>query len=137
MNDLDSFRARWSPRVLSILRIVVGFLFMAHGSQKMFGFPMAAHGPFNPATLMGFGAILEFFGGLFVLLGLLTRPVAFLLCGEMAVAYFMVHAKQGFWPLVNKGELAVLYCFVFLYFVFAGGGIWSLDYLISRNRSRR
>jgi putative oxidoreductase len=126
--------SNWSPRLLSILRIVAGLLFMCHGGQKLFNCPPAEH-PMNipwfsfPA---GIGGILEFFGGLLFVLGLLTRPVAFILSGEMAVAYFMVHAKGGFWPINNHGELAVLYCFVFLYFVAAGPGPLSLDYMIRR-----
>jgi putative oxidoreductase len=124
---------RWAPTVLSVLRFVVGFLFFEHGGQKLFGFPGGAqHGEFHFFTMMGFGAVLEFFGGLLILVGLLTRPVAFLLSGEMAVAYFTVHAKMGFWPVVNKGEPAVLYCFLFLYLVFAGAGPWSLDTLFKR-----
>jgi putative oxidoreductase len=124
----------WSPRLLSVLRIVAGLLFMCHGGQKLFNCPPAAQ-PMNipifsfPAGIAG---ILEFFGGLFIVLGLFTRPVAFILSGQMAVAYFMVHAPQNFWPIINKGELAVLYCFVWLYFAAAGPGPWSLDYLLRR-----
>jgi putative oxidoreductase len=102
-----------------------------HGSQKLFGFPASASGGGGDLPpMMLVAGILEFFGGLLFLIGFLTRPVAFLLSGLMAVAYFMAHAPGGFLPLVNKGELAVLYCFVFLYFTFAGGGDWSLDRLI-------
>jgi putative oxidoreductase len=126
--------SNWSPRLLSVLRIMAGLLFMCHGSQKLFNCPPAAE-PMNipifsfPAGIAG---ILEFFGGLLIVLGLFTRPVAFILSGQMAVAYFMAHAKNSFWPLLNHGELAVLYCFVFLYFAAAGPGPWSLDYLIRR-----
>jgi putative oxidoreductase len=132
MADLNL--ARLEPRLLSILRIVAGFLFMAHGAQKLFGFPGSGQGA-RPAllSLIGIGGILEFFGGLLILLGLLTRPVAFILSGMMAVAYFMAHAPGGFWPLLNRGELAVLYCFLFLYFAAAGGGAWSLDRLLRRS----
>jgi putative oxidoreductase len=130
MVDLNSFRATWSPRMLSILRIVTALLFMQHGGQKLFGFPAAQQGATPPLmSLMGLAGILEFFGGLLLLIGLFTRPVAFILSGMMAVAYFMVHAPQGFWPVINKGELAVLYCFVFLYLAAAGGGAWSADQL--------
>jgi len=120
--------ARWAPRLLSILRIVAAFLFIAHGTQKLFAWPIAE--PREPAALlsiMGVAGVLETFGGLLLLLGLFTRPVAFVLAGEMAVAYFMNHAPHGFWPILNRGELAALYCFLFLYLAAAGGGPWSLD----------
>ena len=130
MIDLDTIFTKWSPRLLSILRIVTAFLFMQHGAQKLFGVLVV---PSKTAvelfSLMGFAGMLEFFGGLLILLGLFTRPVAFILSGQMAVAYFMAHAPKGFWPVVNKGELAALYCFLFLYLIAAGGGPWSLDYL--------
>jgi putative oxidoreductase len=110
---------------------------MAHGAQKLFGF-LAPPDAATPAlfSFMGFAGFLEFFGGLAVLVGLFTRPAAFILSGQMAVGYFMAHASQGFWPLANKGELAALYSFVFLYFAAAGGGPWSLDRLL-RGRRRR
>jgi putative oxidoreductase len=120
--------SKWSPQVLSILRFISGFLVLWHGSQKLFGYPPAAGG--GGGALMTFAGIVEFFGGVLLILGLFTRPTAFILSGFMAVAYFMVHAPQGFLPLVNMGELAVLYCFVFFYLFFAGGGAWSLDRLI-------
>jgi putative oxidoreductase len=128
---MNEFLTAWTPRALSVLRIITGFLFIWHGTQKLFGFPPSgqpAAGPLPP--LMVFAGILEFAGGLLFILGLFTRPTAFILSGLMAVAYFMAHASGGFLPLVNRGELAVLYCFVFLYFVFAGAGQWSLDRLI-------
>ena len=118
----------WSARLLSVLRIVAAFLFMSHGTQKLFGWP--ASEPQKTAELMslfGLAGVLETFGGLLLLLGLFTRPVAFILAGEMAVAYFMAHAPQGFWPILNRGELPALYCFLFLYLAAAGGGAWSLD----------
>jgi putative oxidoreductase len=135
MADLNTFYAMWTPRILSVLRIVTAFLFIAHGAQKLFGFlaPAGMQGP-PLFSQVGIGGILEFFGGLLLLVGLFTRPVAFILCGMMAVAYFQMHAPGGFWPLQNKGELAVLYCFVFLFFWFAGGGEWSLDHLLRRRR---
>jgi putative oxidoreductase len=102
---------------------------MQHGGQKLFGFPAPSQAVHAMFSLIGVAGILEFFGGLLLLIGLFTRPVAFLLSGEMAVAYFMVHAPQGFWPLLNRGELAVMYCFVFLYLFVAGGGSWSADRL--------
>lgn len=133
MADLNSFYASWTPRFLSVLRIITAFLFIAHGAQKLFGF-LAPPGAPTPSlsSQIGIGGILEFFGGLLLLVGLFTRPVAFILSGMMAVAYFQMHAPGGFWPLQNKGELAVLYCFVFLFFSVAGGGEWSLDRLLRR-----
>ncbi|OLE54906.1 MAG: DoxX family protein [Acidobacteria bacterium 13_1_20CM_3_53_8] len=126
----NSFLFKWSPRLLSILRIVTALLFMEHGAQKLFGFPAPMQGGAPPLmSMFGVSGILEFFGGLLILLGLFTRPVALILAGEMAVAYFMVHAPGGLWPLLNRGELAVLYCFIFLYLVFAGAGEWSVDRL--------
>jgi putative oxidoreductase len=134
MANLSSFYAAWTPRLLSVLRIVAALLFMQHGAQKLFGFPAAQPGGATPPllSLMGLAGVLEFFGGLLLLVGLFTRPVAFILAGQMAVAYFMAHAPQGFWPVLNRGELAALYCFVFLYFSAAGGGAWSLDHLRRR-----
>ncbi len=135
MADLNAITSTWTPRLLSILRIIAAFLFMAHGSQKLFGFPPSPEGPPGPLPpLVLVGGVLEFFGGLLLLLGLFTRPVAFILSGMMAVAYFMAHAPRGFWPILNGGELAALYCFVFLYLAAAGGGAWSLDNLWRRNR---
>ncbi len=128
MADLGAMSAAWAPRLLSVLRIVSALLFMQHGSQKLLGIPAGARGGTVPLmSLMGLAGVLELFGGLLLLLGLFTRPVAFILAGEMAVAYFMVHAAQSFWPLLNQGELAALYCFVFLYLCAAGGGPWSID----------
>lgn len=143
MAELNSIYSGWAPRVLSILRIMTAFLFMAHGSQKLFGFPAAAQqaaqaaAPFSLFSRGGIAGVLEFFGGLLLLFGLFTRPVAFILSGMMAVAYFMAHAPGGFWPLLNRGELAVLYCFVFLYLAAAGGGTWSLDNLWGRDDASR
>jgi putative oxidoreductase len=122
--------ARWGPRLLSLLRMVAAFLFMTHGAQKLFAWP--ASEPREAVallSLMGLAGFLELFGGLFLLLGLFTRLVAFLLAGEMAVAYATAHAPRGFWPILNHGELAVLYCFLFLYLAAVGGGPWSLDAL--------
>jgi putative oxidoreductase len=138
MSNLDSFYGKWAQRVLSILRIAAAFLIMQHGAQKVFGVlvptpqPGApqSHGTFTMFSLVGVSGIIEFFGGLLVLLGLFTRPAAFILSGLLAVAYFMVHAPGGFWPIINKGELAALYSFVFLYLAVAGGGEWSLDRLL-------
>jgi putative oxidoreductase len=109
---------------------------MAHGGQKLLGYPAPMPGGKAPLmTLIGVAGILESVGGFLILIGLFTRPVAFILAGFMAVAYFMAHAPGGFWPLLNKGELAVLYCFVFLYMAVAGGGAWSVDRLWRRNYS--
>jgi putative oxidoreductase len=137
MTILDSFYVRWTPRLLSVLRMVAGFLFIAHGAQKLFGFlaPPGASAP--PAfSQMWVGGVLEFFGGLALIMGLFTRPVAFILSGMMAVGYFQMHAPSGFWPLQNKGELAVLYCFLFLFLSVAGGGSWSVDRLLRKDTSQ-
>jgi putative oxidoreductase len=126
--------ARWAPYLQSVLRIVVAFLYIAHGTQKFFGFPGAEPRPGVPLlSLLGLASVIEMVGGSLLLLGLFTLPVAFLLAGEMAVAYFTSHAPRGFWPLVNRGEPAVLFCFVWLYFAAAGGGPWSLDALWRRS----
>jgi putative oxidoreductase len=130
---LNAFYAKWTPRLLSVLRIAVALLFIEHGSEKLFGLPatqQAAPGSLPPLMLVA--GVLEFFGGLLILFGLFTRPVALVLSGEMAVAYFMSHAPQGLFPLQNRGELAALYSFVFLFFAVAGGGAWSLDNLLWR-----
>jgi len=131
----DDKYARHAPHVLGALRIMAALLFMQHGLQKLFEFPDAGHhpGPFELISMAGVAGILETFGGLAVLLGLFTRPVAFVLSGQMAVAYFLVHlgnnvAKpRGFFPVVNGGDLAILFCFVFLYLSVAGPGSFSLD----------
>ena len=124
----------WTGRVLSVLRIVTALLFMQHGLAKLFGFPAPSHVD-HLLSVSGVGGILEAFGDLLLLIGLFTRPVAFILCGEMAVAYFMVHAPHSFFPMLNKGDSAVQFCFVFLYLVFAGAGPWSLDALL-RNKMK-
>jgi putative oxidoreductase len=131
---IEFIAQRWAPRLLSVLRIVTAFLFMAHGAQKLLGFPAPMPKPPELFSLLGLAGSLELVGGLLLLVGLFTRPVAFILSGEMAFAYFMAHAGQGFWPLLNRGELAALYCFVFLYLAAAGGGPWSLDH-VWRSRS--
>ena len=120
--------AEWAPRLLSVLRIVVALLFIEHGAQKLFGFPAPpASGLPAPLSLLWDGAVLEFVGGLLVLVGLFTRPVAFVLSGEMAFAYWMFHAPRSPFPVLNGGDGAILFCFVFLYLAAAGGGTWSLD----------
>jgi putative oxidoreductase len=125
---MESLLASWSPRLLSVLRIVAAFLFIAHGTQKLFDFPVPRSSPLELWSLIGVAGVLEVAGGALLLVGLFTRPAAFVMSGLMAFAYFIAHAPQGFWPLVNRGELAALYCFVFLYFAAAGGGPWSLDH---------
>ena len=130
----------WSPRLLSLLRIVAAFLFMQVGSAKLFAFPaaiMPTGGTAPLGSLPWFAGVLEVFGGALLFVGLFTRPVAFLLSGEMAVAYFHSHAPQGFWPLLNMGTDAALYAFLFLYFSASGAGPWSLDALLRRDPPRR
>ena len=127
----------WRPRALAVLRIVTAYLVIPHGTAKLFGMPhQAMFDGLQLMSLMGLAGVIEVFGGLLFLIGLFTRPVAFVLCGFMAAAYFMGHAGQGhvLLPMLNQGELAVLYCFVFLYFVFAGAGAWSVDALRQRPR---
>ncbi|HET9671121.1 MAG TPA: DoxX family protein [Casimicrobiaceae bacterium] len=124
----------WSSRILSVLRMVAAVLFMSHGMQKILGFPLPRRAPFELLSLTGAAGLLELVGGALLLFGLFTRPVAFVLSGQMAVAYFLAHAPRGFWPIVNRGELAALYSFLFLYLAFAGGGEWSLDTLLRRAR---
>jgi len=122
--------AAWTPQLQSVLRIVAASLFMLAGTMKLFAFPAGIPPNGGTAKLIsqtGLGGILETFGGALLLLGLFTRPVAFLLCGEMAVAYFQFHFPRGFWPTMNGGMAAVIYCFVWLYFSSAGAGAWSLD----------
>jgi putative oxidoreductase len=124
----DSTCKVWTPRILGILRIVIGFLYLQHGMAKLFGTPhIAMFDGLHLVSLMGLAGILELVGGLLILAGLFTRPAAFILSGEMAVAYFMAHAPHGLLPILNQGELAVVYCFVFLYFSVAGAGEYSID----------
>ena len=133
MNDTPSIAEKWiswAPQLRSVLRIVAALMFIQNGTMKLFAFPVGM--PPNGATApllseTGIGGILETFGGLLMLLGLFTRPVAFVLSGEMAVAYFQFHYPQSFWTVVNMGTPAVLYCFLWLYFSAAGAGPWSLD----------
>lgn len=135
MGIFDSMGPVWRERMLSVLRIVSAFMFMLHGTQKLFAFPLSEPGaPAELASLMGVAGILEFVGGLLLLIGLFTRPVAFILAGEMAVAYFMAHFARSIWPVLNGGEPAVLYCFIFLYLVVAGAGAWSVDAVLRERR---
>lgn len=128
-----SYSTTWTPRVLSILRIVTAYLFMLHGSAKLLHIPhIARFDHVHLLSLAGIAGVLELVGGALLVLGVLTRPVAFILSGEMAVAYFMAHASRGnaLLPLTNGGDAAVLYCFIFLFIAVAGGGSWTLDRLV-------
>src|SRR5262245_11289782 len=126
----------WTPQALSVLRITTGLLFLEHGTQKLLGFPFSEHS-FPPLfSLMGLQGVLELVGGFLILIGSFTRPVAFILAGNMAVAYFMAHAPRAFFPTLNGGQLAILFCFVFLYLVIAGGGQWSADERLALSRER-
>lgn len=125
----------WTTRALSVLRIVTGMLFFEHGLQKIFDFPAAATPvPYHPLSLLGLAGMIETFGGFLILIGLLTRPAAFLASGEMAVAYFKVHIERSFFPINNRGDNVVLFCFVMLYLAFAGGGVWALDHWFATRR---
>ena len=132
MNALN----RFAPAVLSLLRIAAAYMFVLHGTAKFFSFPVSMGGG-SPSGIYLAAAVLEVGGSILLLLGLLTRPVAFILSGQMAVAYFMAHASQGnaLFPIANGGESAALFSFVFLYLAAAGGGAWSLDKLFCKNRS--
>ena len=128
-------KKEWAPPLLSILRIVVAFLYFQVGSAKWFAFPaaiMPGGGTAPVGSLVWFAGVIEVVGGTFFLVGLFTRPVAFILSGEMAFAYFIGHAGHGFWPVLNQGAPAVFYCFTFLYYSAAGPGPWSLDALLAR-----
>jgi putative oxidoreductase len=131
-------RSPWSDRMLAITRIVAGAVFISAGTMKLFGYPPSATPmpPFDPLSQIGAGGILETFGGLAIVLGVLTRPVAFVLAGEMAVAYFQFHFPRSVFPTANNGMPAVLYCFLYLYLAFAGAGAWSIDSVLVRSRSR-
>jgi putative oxidoreductase len=130
--------SEWSPRLLSVLRIVAAFTFIPAGTMKLFAFPAGMPpngGTAAFGTQIWIGGVLEALGGALLLLGWFTRPVAFLLAGEMAVAYFQFHAPRSFWPAINQGVPAVLYCFVWLYLSAAGGGPWSVDAARRRGRA--
>jgi len=125
----------WAPQLRSVLRIAAAFMFILAGTMKLFAFPIGMppdNGTAQPMTQVWVGGVLEAFGGFLMLIGLFTRPVAFLLAGEMAVAYFQFHAPQSFYPIINHGEAAVLYCFLWLYLSAAGPGPWSVDAMRSR-----
>jgi len=131
LNAAQKNWSRWSPYVLSIVRIVVALLFFEHGLSKLFGFPQ----PLPPPVLFSLGwfsGAIEFVGGGLLAIGLFSRASAFIMSGEMAFAYFISHAPHSFFPILNRGDAAILYCFIFLYLAFAGGGPWSLDAMLAR-----
>lgn len=126
--DFTIIPASWAPRLLSILRIMTGLLFLEHATAKLFKFPpLQMFANLDLMSLVGVAGVIELVGSVLLILGVFTRPVAFILAGEMAVAYFMAHAPRGFFPLVNNGEPAILFCFIFLYIAAAGPGPWSID----------
>jgi len=128
---MEEFCAKWQAQFLSVLRIITGLLFLEHGTAKYLGFPHLEKVP-DPISMSGVSGMLELVGGALIVLGLFTRPVAFLLSGNMAVAYFYAHAPRAFFPMLNAGEPAILFCFVFLYIFFAGPGPWSIDAMMKR-----
>ena len=128
--------SRWQPQLLALLRIVAALLFMEHGLAKLLHFPVPQPGVPDPLpTILVAAAVIEIVGGILVTLGLFTRVAAFLMSGEIAIGYFMAHAPKSFWPIVNQGEAAILYCFIFLYIAAAGPGAWSLDGVRRRSRT--
>ena len=139
MSIFDPAPQPWPSRMLSVLRIVTGLVFITFGTMKLFNIPPMPpdQPPLDLMSQTGIAGILETFGGLAFTLGVFTRPVAFILSGEMAVAYFQGHFPMSFLPSVNMGTPAILYCFIFLYFVFSGAGVWSIDAMIARSRANR
>ena len=131
MRQISLQSSRYAPIMLCVLRMIAGLLLLHHGTAKIFGFP---HVPMfdglQVMSLLGIAGLLELVGGTFLIIGLLTRPVAFILAGEMAFAYFMMHAQQSFFPALNGGEPAILFCFIFLYLAFAGPGSFALDHYL-------
>jgi putative oxidoreductase len=126
----------WSPRVLAAVRIITALLFIEHGLMKLVAFPAAVSGLPTPLpAILVAAAVIEIVGGALIAVGLFTRIAAFICSGEMAAAYFMFHAPQSFWPAVNQGDAAILFCFVFLYLAFAGAGAWSVDERLPASRS--
>lgn len=137
MSIFEPSRSPWTGRMLSILRIVAGAVYITFGTMKLFNYPPMPAGmpPIQLMSQLGLAGTLEVVGGLLILIGLFTRPVSFVLAGEMAVAYFQGHFPQSFFPSVNMGTPAILYCFIFLYMAFAGAGPWSVDAMIARSKS--
>jgi putative oxidoreductase len=140
MSSLTSVQQIWAPRVLSLLRFVAGLLFLEHGLSKLVGFPpVPALAHMHLSSLisgfapLGVQGVIELVGGALVCIGLLTRPAAFILAGDMAIAYFAVHQPRGIFPELNGGDAAILFCFVFFYIFFAGPGPWSVDYAVRRS----
>ncbi|WP_342361464.1 DoxX family protein [Terrarubrum flagellatum] len=127
MEGLNSMLSAWAPRVLSIVRIMAGLLFLQHGLMKLVGFPIAPQNYPQMFSLIWFAGAIEIVGGILLVIGLFSRFAAFIMSGEMAFAYFMSHAPRAFFPIQNNGEAAILFCFVFLYIVFSGPGPWSID----------
>jgi putative oxidoreductase len=132
---MTALEGRYAPQALSLLRIVSALIFLLHGSSKILGFPATDMGAPPVGSLFWVGGLLELIGGLLLLVGLFSRPVAFILSGEMAVAYWMVHAPQSTFPMINGGDAAILYCFVFLLIAAAGAGPWSLDASLRHRRT--
>jgi putative oxidoreductase len=131
---MDETLAAWKPQALSIFRIIAGLMIIEHGMAKLIGFPaVAAFADLQPMSLLGAAGFIELIGGALLILGLWTQPAAFILSGEMAVGYFMMHAPKDFFPLINGGTLAIMYCFSFLYLATAGAGPWSVDAAMKRN----
>jgi putative oxidoreductase len=128
----ESFRATWSPRMLSVLRIIVGLLFLEHGLSKYFGFPGPSPATFQVFGLLGLAGAIETVAGVLVTVGLFTRIAAFIASGEMAFAYFISHFPRNFFPMLNQGDAAILYCFIFLFFALEGGGPWGIDAVRSK-----
>jgi len=136
MSILEASRTVWTSRMLSVFRIVAGLLFFSFGTMKVLGYPPSPvpMPPFSPTSLLGIAGMMEIVGGIAIVLGLVTRPVAFVLAAEMAVAYFTQHFPKSFFPTTNMGVPAVLFCFFFLYLTFSGAGAWSIDALIARRK---
>lgn len=131
--NIDAVLATWQPRILSVLRAMTGLLFVSHGIQKLFAFPSSGRDPVELVSFMGGVGSLELIGGILLSVGLFTRSAAFVCSGFAATAYFIGHAGRDFFPILNGGELAIMFCFVFLYLIFAGGGAWSIDALRAKS----
>jgi putative oxidoreductase len=131
---MNEMMAAWTPRALSVLRIITGLMIIEHGMGKIIGFPVVpAYADVQPLSLIGAAGLIELIGGALLILGLWTQPAAFIVSGEMAFAYFMVHAPKSFFPLINGGTLAIMYCFTCLYLATAGAGPWSVDAAMKRD----